>query len=65
LSSRWTEAAQNNDTIIVPLAHKDDVAEIVELLDQRQIKFDELELKKPSLEDVFLDMTEANPEQVA
>jgi ABC-2 type transport system ATP-binding protein len=65
LSSRWTEAAQNNDTIIVPLAHKNDVDEIVELLDQRQIKFDELELKKPSLEDVFLDMTEANQEQVA
>ena len=30
----------------------------------KQIKYDELELKKSSLEDVFLDLTAANQEEV-
>jgi hypothetical protein len=49
----------------VPLRDKRDLAKIVELLDQRQIAFDELEMKKPSLEDVFLDLTATDREGVS
>ena len=65
LSGRWFGTAQNDDSVIVPLSHKNDLNKIVELLDQRQIRFHELEMKKPSLEDVFLDLTEANQEGIA
>jgi ABC-2 type transport system ATP-binding protein len=65
LSGRFAGTAQDNGTIIVPLAHQRDFYKITALLDERQIKFEELEMKKPSLEDVFLDLTRANREATA
>jgi hypothetical protein len=64
LSRHWAGTEQNNDTVIVPFADKNDLHKIVALLDERQIKYDELELKKSSLEDVFLDLTAVNHEEV-
>jgi ABC-2 type transport system ATP-binding protein len=65
LSVQWAGTELNNSDVIVPLSDKKDLAKIVELLDQRQITFDELEMKKPSLEDVFLDLTATNWEGVS
>lgn len=64
LSRHWEGTEQNTSTVIVPLADKNDLHKIVALLDARRIKYDELELKKSSLEDVFLDLTAANQEKV-
>jgi ABC-2 type transport system ATP-binding protein len=65
LSGRWAGTTQNNGRIVVPLTHDGDFYKIAALLDQRQIKFEELEMKKPSLEDVFLDLTKADQEATA
>jgi len=65
LSVQWAGTELNNSDVIVPLRDKRDLAKIVELLDQRQIAFDELEMKKPSLEDVFLDLTATDREGVS
>jgi ABC-2 type transport system ATP-binding protein len=65
LSSRWSRAALSNGSIIVPLTHRRDASKIIELLDQRQIRFDEIEMRKPSLEDVFLEVTEKTQEETA
>jgi ABC-2 type transport system ATP-binding protein len=62
---RWRGAELSNSDVIVPLRNKKDLTKIVDLLDQRQIAFDELEMKKPSLEDVFLDLTATNWEGVS
>jgi len=62
LSGRWAGTTQNNGTIVVPLTHHGDFYKITALLDQRQIRFEELEMKKPSLEEVFLDLTKADQE---
>jgi hypothetical protein len=44
--------------VVVPLTEKSDLKEIIELLDHKNIPFDELELKRSTLEDVFLNITE-------
>ncbi len=62
LSRQYAGTEQNNGTVIVPLADKADLHDIVELLDKRHIKYDELEMKKSSLEEVFLDLTAAHQE---
>jgi ABC-2 type transport system ATP-binding protein len=62
---RWRGTELNDRDVIVPLRYKKDLTKIVELLDRRKIPFDELEMKKPSLEDVFLDLTEAAREEVS
>ena len=62
---RWHGTELSDSDVIVPLRNKKDLTKIVDLLDQRQIAFDELEMKKPSLEDVFLDLTATNWEGVS
>jgi len=62
---RWRGTELSDSDVIVPLRNKKDLTKIVDLLDQRQIAFDELEMKKPSLEDVFLDLTATNWEGVS
>jgi ABC-2 type transport system ATP-binding protein len=62
---RWRGTELSDSDVIVPLRDKKDLTKIVDLLDQRQIAFDELEMKKPSLEDVFLDLTATNWEGVS
>jgi ABC-2 type transport system ATP-binding protein len=57
---RWRGTELSDGDVIVPLRSKKDLTKIVDLLDRRQIAFDELEMKKPSLEDVFLDLTATN-----
>jgi ABC-2 type transport system ATP-binding protein len=62
---RWRGTELSDSDVIVPLRDKKDLTKIVDLLDQRQIAFDEIEMKKPSLEDVFLDLTATNWEGVS
>jgi ABC-2 type transport system ATP-binding protein len=62
---RWRGTELSDIDVIVPLRNKKDLTKIVDLLDQRQIAFDEIEMKKPSLEDVFLDLTATNWEGVS
>jgi ABC-2 type transport system ATP-binding protein len=62
---RWHGTELSDSDVIVPLRNKKDLTKIVDLLDRRQIAFDELEMKKPSLEDVFLDLTATNWEGVS
>jgi ABC-2 type transport system ATP-binding protein len=62
---RWRGTELSDNNVIVPLRNKKDLTKIVELLDLRQIAFDELEMKKPSLEDVFLDLTATDREGVS
>jgi ABC-2 type transport system ATP-binding protein len=62
---RWRGIELSDIDVIVPLRNKKDLTKIVDLLDQRQIAFDELEMKKPTLEDVFLDLTAPNWEGVS
>jgi ABC-2 type transport system ATP-binding protein len=62
---RWRGTELSDSDVIVPLRDKKDLTKIVDLLDRRQIAFDELEMKKPTLEDVFLDLTAPNWEGVS
>jgi ABC-2 type transport system ATP-binding protein len=62
LSTRWFGTVEDKDRVIVPLEHKNDLNKITALLDERQIKYEDIEMKKPTLEDVFLDLTSANQE---
>ncbi|MGZ4948922.1 MAG: ABC transporter ATP-binding protein, partial [Halobacteriota archaeon] len=62
---RWHGTELSDSDVIVPLRDKKDLTKIVDLLDRRQIAFDELEMKKPTLEDVFLDLTAPNWEGVS
>jgi ABC-2 type transport system ATP-binding protein len=62
---QWHGTELSDSNVIVPLQSKKDLTKIVDLLDQRQIAFDELEMKKPSLEDVFLDLTATDRERVS
>jgi ABC-2 type transport system ATP-binding protein len=57
---RWKDTELIDDDVVVRLNGKKDVTNIVELLDTRQISFDDLEIKPPSLEDIFLDLTETD-----
>ncbi len=57
LKTRWPESELTNGDVSVPLNDKRDLAAIVELLDQNEVSYDEIEMKRPSLEDVFLDLT--------
>ena len=56
----WKDIDLTDDDVVVRLKRKEDVTKIVELLDTRQIAFDDLEIKPPSLEDVFLELTETD-----
>ncbi len=60
LTSQWRAAELTNDDVIIPLNDKRDLPAIVELLDRNQIPYDEIEMKRPSLEDVFLDLTKTD-----
>lgn len=60
LKTRWQGTELINGDVSVPLNDKHDLVTIVELLDQDQIPYDEIEMKRPSLEDVFLDLTETD-----
>jgi ABC-2 type transport system ATP-binding protein len=62
LGTEWKGTELNNGNVIVPMFDKKDPTRIVELLHQDQIAFDELEMRKPSLEDVFLELTRAHKE---
>jgi ABC-2 type transport system ATP-binding protein len=65
LSGRWAGTIEDNGRVIVPLAQKNDLNKITALLDERHIQYEDLEMKKPTLEDVFLDLTKANQEATA
>ena len=62
LGTRWKGTELNNGNVIVPMSDKKDLVRIAELLDQHQVAFDDLEIRKPSLEDVFLELTRAHEE---
>jgi ABC-2 type transport system ATP-binding protein len=62
LGAGWKGTELNNDNVIVPMSDKKDLARIAELLDQHQVAFDDLEMRRPSLEDVFLELTRAHEE---
>lgn len=61
----WHGIELSNSDVIIPLSSKKDLTKIIELLDQEQIAFDELEMRKPSLEDVFLNLTASDQEGVS
>jgi ABC-2 type transport system ATP-binding protein len=65
LNVSWQGTELNNSDVLVPLRDKKDLSKIVELLDQKQVAFTELEMKKSSLEDVFLDLTKTDREEVS
>jgi ABC-2 type transport system ATP-binding protein len=65
LNVLWQGTELNNGDVVVPLRDKKDLSRIVGLLDQKQVTFDELEMKKSSLEDVFLDLTKTDQEEVS
>ena len=62
LGTGWKGTQLNNGNVIVPMSDKKDLARIAELLDQHQVAFDDLEMRRPSLEDVFLELTRAHEE---
>jgi len=55
---KWNNSKLENGNVIVPLTEKGDLNEIVELLGRKSIPFEELEMKRSTLEDVFLNITE-------
>ncbi len=58
VKAKWNTSKLENGNVVVPLTEKSDLKEIIELLDHKNIPFDELELKRSTLEDVFLNITE-------
>jgi len=58
VKAKWSNSKLENGNVIVPLMEKNDLNEIVELLDHKSIPFEELEMKRSTLEDVFLNITE-------
>jgi len=62
LGTKWKGTEVNNGNVIVPVCDKKDLVRIAELLNQHRVAFDDLEMTKPSLEDVFLELTRAHEE---
>ncbi len=65
LKTQWQGAELTNGDVSVPLNDKHDLAAIVELLDANEVSYDEIEMKRPSLEDVFLDLTKTDEDDSA
>jgi ABC-2 type transport system ATP-binding protein len=58
VKAKWNKSKLENGNVVIPLTEKSDLKEIIELLDHKNISFEELELKRSTLEDVFLNITE-------
>ncbi len=65
LKTKWHDTELTNGDVNIPLNDKSDLAAIIELLDHAQIPYDEIEMKRPSLEDVFLELTTTEEEGAA
>ncbi len=65
LKIKWHDTELTNGDVNIPLNDKSDLAAIIELLDHAQIPYDEIEMKRPSLEDVFLELTTTEEEGAA
>ncbi len=65
LETSWRGAKLINGDVSIPLNDKHDLADIIELLEGEKIPYEEIEVKRPSLEDVFLDLTKTDEARVS
>lgn len=57
LKSKFPKARVNNGDVLLPLTSKSDLPDAVLMLNQNKTKYAELVVRRPNLEDVFLNLT--------